>query len=430
MQTAEKRVGGIRVLRWPSALRPALDRMPRLRTPWYWGWNVLAVSLLFQAVTFAVPFSCFTFYAEKWVTEFGVARSHIMLAMTVPAFVGAALGPFVGRAIDTMSLRALVAGGMVAFSAGLALLSMVTAVWQVTVVYSTVLALGFSFAGNLSAQVLAARWFPKRRGLAIGLASTGISLGAIVTPPTVVWMIGEFGWRHTLDLLAIGSLVLILPLVLAVIRNGPAASDLTAGKSPAQAEPPAEKEFTARAIFRERNFWAMCLIIIPVVACLGGFQANLAAYAAERGFTPVQAGTLFSLMASMLLAAKFVWGHFADRVEHRLLFCLASVLSALAYVALGLASGFTGVAAAAMFLGIAAGGILPMMGASFSYTFGRSFGRAFGLMALFMPLSSGGAPGVAWLQERMDSYTPAMIALAVVVLCSAIPALFLRTHRN
>jgi MFS family permease len=131
----------------------------------------------------------------------------------------------------------------------------------------------------------------------------------------------------------------------------------------------------------------------------------------------------------MLLAAKFVWGHFADRVEHRLLFVIASVLSAAAYVALGLASGFTGVAAAAMFLGIAAGGILPMMGASFSYTFGRSFGRAFGLMALFMPISSGGPPGVSWLQERMDSYTPAMFALGAVVLIAAFAALLLKTHR-
>jgi MFS family permease len=430
MQPSGKPAGGIRALRWPTALRPPIARLHALRTPWYWGWNILAVSLLFQAVTWAVPFSCFTFYAEKWVTEFGVARSHIMLAMTIPAFVGAGLGPFVGRAIDTMSLRALVAFGIVAFSAGLALLSMVTAVWQVTVLYSTILAFGFSFAGNLTAQVLAARWFPKRRGLAIGLTSTGISLGSIVIPPTVVWMIGEYGWRHTLDLLAIGTLALVLPLVLTVIRNNPAPHEVATDKDPTAATAPEEKVFTTRMILRERNFWALCLIIIPIVACLGGFQANLAAYAAERGFTPMQGGTLFSLMASMLLVAKFLWGHLADRVEHRLLFGLASILSALAFVALAFASGFVGVSASAMFLGIAMGGVLPLMGASFSYTFGRSFGRAFGLMAPFMPLSSMGPPGVAWLQERTHSYTASLLVLGAVVLCSALAALLLRTYRR
>jgi hypothetical protein len=105
-------------------------------------------------------------------------------------------------------------------------------------------------------------------------------------------------------------------------------------------------------------------------------------------------------------------------------------LSAVGYVALGLASGFVGVAAAMMFLGFAAGGVLPLMGASFSYTFGRSFGRAFGLLAPFMPLSSIGPPGVSWLQERMDSYTPAMFTLGAVVLCAALAALLLKTHRT
>lgn len=403
-------------------------RIPELRTPWYGGYNILAVSLLFQAVTFAIPFSCFTFFAEKWVPEFGVARSQIMLAMTIPAFVGAGLGPFAGRMIDTLSLRALVAGGVVAFAAGLAALSLVTAVWQIIAVYSTLLALGFSFAGNLSAQVLAARWFPRRRGFAIGLTSTGVSLGAIVAPPAVVWMIGAFGWRQSLDMLALGSLVVIVPLVLAVIRNFPAASDASAAHGP-MPDAPKEKEFTTKAILRERNFWGICLFIIPVVACLGGFQANFAAYAAERGFTQMEGGSLFSLMALMLLAAKFVWGYLADRVELRILFVLAAALSALAYVAIGLTSGYAAIAASVMFLGLAAGGILPLMGAMFSHTFGRSFGRAFGLMGLFMPIASGGAPAVAWLQERLDSYTPAMFALGAVVFVSGAAAFLLRARR-
>jgi cyanate permease len=241
-------------------------------------------------------------------------------------------------------------------------------------------------------------------------------------------MIGAVGWRQSLDLLAIGSLIVIVPLVVAVIRNYPGAGDSSARHGP-MPEAPKEKEFTAKAILRERNFWGICLFIIPVVACLGGFQANFAAYATERGFTQMEGGSLFSLMALMLLAAKFVWGYLADRVEHRILFVFAAVLSAVAYVAIGLTSGYTAIAASVMFLGLAAGGILPLMGATFSHTFGRSFGRAFGLMGLFMPVASGGAPAVAWLQERLDSYTPAMFALAALVLLSGAAALLLRRRR-
>jgi ACS family hexuronate transporter-like MFS transporter len=57
--------------------------------------------------------------------------------------------------------------------------------------------LGIGEAGNFPASVkTVAEWFPKReRALATGIFNAGTNVGAIVTPLTVPWIVGRYGWR-------------------------------------------------------------------------------------------------------------------------------------------------------------------------------------------------------------------------------------------
>lgn len=57
--------------------------------------------------------------------------------------------------------------------------------------------LGIGESGNFPASVkTVAEWFPKKeRALATGIFNAGTNVGAIVTPLTVPWIIGRYGWR-------------------------------------------------------------------------------------------------------------------------------------------------------------------------------------------------------------------------------------------
>lgn len=73
--------------------------------------------------------------------------------------------------------------------------------------------LGLSEAGNFPAAVKAvAEWFPKKeRALATGIFNSGTSIGAVVAPVMVPWILGIYGWQEAFLITgAIGFIWLVL----------------------------------------------------------------------------------------------------------------------------------------------------------------------------------------------------------------------------
>ena len=68
-----------------------------------------------------------------------------------------------------------------------------------------------------------ASWFPVRQwGLANGLTSTGLTLGAAATAPIIVWLMGAYGWRSALLITAPAGL-LVAVLFRWYVRDDPGA---------------------------------------------------------------------------------------------------------------------------------------------------------------------------------------------------------------
>lgn len=73
--------------------------------------------------------------------------------------------------------------------------------------------LGVSEAGNFPAAVkVIAEWFPqKERGLATGIFNSGTSIGPIIAPLLIPWLLGAFGWKEAFIITgAIGFVWLLL----------------------------------------------------------------------------------------------------------------------------------------------------------------------------------------------------------------------------
>ncbi|KAF2753018.1 MFS general substrate transporter [Pseudovirgaria hyperparasitica] len=105
--------------------------------------------------------------------------------------------PFFGKIFDSYGPRPLLIGGTFFHVFGIMMTSLSTQYYQVFLAQSVVSGLGASalfYAGNNSAGT----WFLKRRALALGIVSSGSSVGGVIIPVIIQNIIGRVGFPWTM----------------------------------------------------------------------------------------------------------------------------------------------------------------------------------------------------------------------------------------
>lgn len=276
--------------------------------PWYSGWNVLAVAVVFQALSFGIGIYCFTFFVAPWSREFGVGRGEVMTVYLGMQIGMGALAPLAGRAMDRLSIRALVCAGALSLAAALVLAGRATQLAQLQALYASLVVLGMLLSGPLAAQTLATRWFTRRRGLALGISSVGTSLGGFALPPLVTALHESVGWRVANDVLAALVVGGVVPLVWWMVRGSPSEAGV-AGEADGRAAheaslPAAPQRWGAGDVLRAPIFW---WIVVPFTATgtvFGAVQQNLAPVALDAGIDARASAWLVSTLALVMVFAK------------------------------------------------------------------------------------------------------------------------------
>jgi MFS family permease len=110
-------------------------------------------------------------------------------------------------------------------------------------------------------------------------------------------------------------------------------------------------------------------------------MSNLAAYASGLGVDGRATATLISTIALCGVLGKLIFGYAADRISLRLGLWLALALAGAGIFVLSLEPTYRAMLGAAVVMGLAAGGMLPVWGAMIASVFGLvSYGRVMGLM--------------------------------------------------
>jgi MFS family permease len=97
------------------------------------------------------------------------------------------------------------------------LISQVRAPWHLYLVYGFLAAWGMS-ATYMTANPTIVKWFVERRGLALGVAQSGLGIGIVLIPPLVGTLISSFGWRNACMIL--GALVFAVLFTTALFMIG------------------------------------------------------------------------------------------------------------------------------------------------------------------------------------------------------------------
>lgn len=399
---------------------------------WYYGWNVVAFGVFLQAFSIGVTFFCFPVLILTWEAVFAVDRREVLLGVTMLTVLLGVFSPIVGNAIDRFPIRWLVVGGGLVLGVGMSLLAAAQTYWQFILLWATLIPLGVVFSSTLCAQALAARWFERQRGLALGVVATGSALGGFAFPPILTAALGSMDWRPAYLLVSLVVCGCIVVSAWIVLRREPPAEkdgDAPAFAEPSQAPPAMQAApplMSTGAILKHPGFWAPAYGLMTLNFIGMGVQFNLVAYADGLGVAADRAALLISTLSIAMVTGNFIFGLLADRISHRVLFISAAVLLALMLLMLLNTASYQGLLAAAVLHGLGMGAVVPLIGAVFATQFGiAAFGRVVGLASVFVTFGAFSPPVAGWIYDQTGQYQMAFITYLGVLVPAAVLIRFL-----
>jgi hypothetical protein len=100
---------------------------------------------------------------------------------------------------------------VVLVSSGMGLVTLVRHPWHLSLTFGGLAVGGSVCITYIGHALFLPHWFVLKRGLAIGIAFSGVGLGAILLLPWVQRLIDHTGWRHACLALAVLLLGALLP---------------------------------------------------------------------------------------------------------------------------------------------------------------------------------------------------------------------------
>jgi MFS family permease len=352
----------------------------------FFGWRVVAGS--FVAMMFVLGFFTYTFtlFVTPLREEFGVGLESVMYSLTLGTVLGLAVSPISGILIDHVSVRLLMSLGCILVAAGFWIMSQSASIGMFNVAFALTFSLGNNIVGIMSGSAVVSRWFARSRGRALGITTIGTSVGGIAMPALGAWWIAEVGWRGALENFALIALLIVTPWIWLNVRDKPAdlnllpdgvvhSGDTVPATGPA-GDPPGIQD-----IIRLPVFWLIALSVGLLIAVFSSMLSNLSPYAIEQGASPAQASALIMMLAITGLIGKLLFGFAADRFNLKWGMWAAQGLVGVAMLLMASQPPYAVIAVAAMCLGFATGGLLPVWNSMLALVFGvESFGRAMGAM--------------------------------------------------
>lgn len=222
---------------------------------------------------------------------------------------------------------------------------------------------GIVYAGAIGTGI---RWFPDRRGLALGLIAAGFGIGAAPFTPFVHRLLEGYGVRPAFVVtgLVIGAAVLVVGLLLktppagtaavtratgrrgaadAQVHEGLAPSDgpIVAARAPAHeglvppsgsraaADPPSHEGLAPLGLLRLGQFWLAFIAFFFMATGLLILTANTRPIAEDFGIAASVVVVALMLQQVLNGASRVVWGWVSDRCGRELTMTVAFALTGL-----------------------------------------------------------------------------------------------------
>ena len=404
----------------------------------FWGWYIVGGAFLVMGINYGARY-CFGVFLKPMAAEFALSRSVISLAAAINMLVYSFGSIFVGRMLDRIAPRWITTAGAVIATCGYILTGFVSTPLGLYISYGLMVGAGAAGMGVVACSSSVSKWFINKRGVAIGFASMGISLGTVTLTPLAGYIVGVFNWRA--GLIALGVITLLMGVLVSQtlmrITNPEAYGLLPDGDKTVVIHQPSAAQTVHKVstltIFKDSRFWTLAICQGLAVMISMSVFVHQVAYATDNGIDKMAAAASLAAISMTGFIGQFLFGWITDRIKDPkygsfigILFMLTGTI-----LLLNVHTVFQ-LYACALIYGFGYGSLAPILPLLVANRFGRHVvGSIYGLLTFFIGV--GGAIGPVlggFIYDHFGSYYYLWLINIFVLSCVALAILTLKKGKQ
>ncbi len=288
----------------------------------FYGWRVVAVSFIFNAVNDGTWLFGFAILFLPISRDLNLSKTAISIPFTINRFLMTTLGPITGYLIDRFSPGTVLFWSGLLAGSGFITLSFTTNYLAFVAIMVGMINLGMMplIPGGTAAV---ARWFLVRRSMAMGAANAGWPVGFAALPPLLSLGVATVGWRTTAAIIGVGIWLIVVPLS-RVLRKfphdmglrpdgtGPQAASEARKMAPSQARQELEGLSVRQGLGTVR-LWLLSLAMGMHSVTITAVSVHLVAILVWQGLPEKTAGDMLGVWGAFMAPALLTLGWLGDR---------------------------------------------------------------------------------------------------------------------
>jgi MFS family permease len=384
-------------------------------TTLYYGWKIVAAILFTLTFSSGLSFYNHSIYLNALAATPAFSVATASIAVSLFFFSGGLAGLLVARWVQNYDPRYCLTGGAVISAGALSALSYVTTVPQLYVVYC-IFGMGFSASSLIPATTIVARWFKRRRAMALSIASTGLSLGGVILTPLCVLLVEKLSFQTAAPIMGLIYLVGVIPVSWIWLRPSPESMGLRidgdvvddavdeegvpASDAANQDEPrlsssaPIEDGLSFREARTTRFFWGVApAYVFLLMAQVGGIAHQYGL--ARETLSESQTALAVAILPVMSIIGRLLGGWIVGKVAIKQFALFIMGLQILALVILASGTGVRGLCIGLALFGCTVGNLLMLQPLLIAEAFGlREYARIFSVANLMSSWGTAAGPAV------------------------------------
>lgn len=407
-----------------------------LRGGRFYGWRLLGAlwAVMFLNLGFAA-YGIPGVVNPAMAHALGLKRETLGDLFSVYLLMSGLPGPLVALGIERFGSRRMLTFGSALIAGGaLAMTLWVANAAGAMLGYGVLVGAGVAAGSALAAQSTLARWFVRRRSLALALLYSASAVGGLVAAPLLERLIAWTGtWRAGFGLLfacaSLAGLIAALGVRERPEELGQRADGAPAGNAEAlRSRFITPTDWSTRAALRTGAYW---MLLLSMAGCMSGYSLFIAhgvVHLQDLGHSMRLGAWAVGVMTATGLIGKAMLAVLGDRLDPRYLFAGFVAAFALGLLLLTDARGTMQAFGAVLLLGLGyGGGFVSLMAVLGNYFGSRAFTALSGLAIAVSTTVSALTPKLAGrLFDLGLGYTLAFHALAAWCLTGAVALALMR----